>query len=137
MVNNNNMTPWHMNLVSKDVAKFRERRAVLKGVNHYRWDDDEIGLCNREVSDLAKRFLKEGIPWNSIHSLIGMELDYSTDDLYNVTLYLHDVSLYQQCNRSSETSRIYLFMAMAASNAYTLCHVYDLAVRTSVQHIQK
>ena len=56
-----------------------------------------------------------------------MGLDFDNIDLYDVTLGLYGVSSFgDECNRSSDTSRLYPFMAMSASNKFTLCNVYDI-----------
>ena len=54
---------------------------------------------------------------NDIHYLIRIGLDSDNDDVYDVTIALHGVaSLFgHECNRFNDTSGLYPFMAMAAS----------------------
>jgi hypothetical protein len=49
---------------------------------------------------------------------MGLEYD---DDSYNITLVLHGVSFSQESNRSRETSGLYPFMSMVASNILIRC----------------
>ena len=100
-------------------------------------DDSHRHVEAVEVRDISKALLRDGVTLNNIHSLIEMGLDYDVDGVYDVTLALHGVSSFnQECNRISETSGLYPFMTMAVSNAFTLCHVYEMAMKTSAHNMQ-
>ena len=133
-VNTKDMTPWHMYLVMKGVIVYPEFRAILNGHDSY----PDFHNYEVEVSGIAKALLRKDEVLNDIHSLIAMGLDVDDVDLYDVTLALHENSTFdQECNRFNETSGLYPFMAMAASNEYQLCHVYDMALKTCVHNFHK
>ena len=137
MVNEKDMTPWHMYLVMKGVILCKEFDAIASGDNRYRYYRYRRSFLRRaEVSDIAKALLREDSrTFNSLYSLIAMGLDY---DACDVTLALYRVSSFEQeCNRLNETNKFYPYMAMAASREYKLCHVYDMTMNTCVHNIQR
>ena len=87
------------------------------------------------VSDNATALLREDAVLNNILKLIEIGLDSLNDELYDVTLALHEVtSFHDECNRSYDTTGLYPFMAMAVSNTYQLCHVYDMTMKNTTVH---
>lgn len=137
MVVSANTTPWHMYLVAKGVINCKELDAISNGRDDYEFFDNYGYKEQVAVSDIAKALLNQDATLNNIHSLIEMGLDYDVDGVYDVTLALHGVSSFnQEYNRISETSGLYPFMTMAVSNAFTLCHVYEMAMKTSAHNMQ-
>jgi len=142
-----------MFLVTKGVIKYEEFHAIINNNG----DDDGGGAGgavdneSRAYNEVRKRS-RALLSWDNgntnantnatttntnysnmnIHTLIEMGLEY---DVCRVTLALHGVSFYQECNRSSESGGLFPFMSMAASDQYGLCHVYDMVMKTCVQSI--
>jgi hypothetical protein len=127
IVNVTNMTPWHMYLIAKGLITYGELHAMI--ANHNNVENSEARDVSRDVS---RAIWREDAIGNNIHGLIGMGLDY---DVYRVTLSLHGVIFYEECNRFSEITGLYPFMLLAASNQYTLCDLYDIVMKTGVENL--
>lgn len=140
VINAKGMTPWHMYLVTKGVITCMDFLAISNGHDHYHYSMHHYPemRSHLQVSDIAKALLREDVSLNNIHNLIdiGLQCDNGdVEDLYDVSLVLHGVSFGQECCHLNGTTRLYPCMTMAASKHYTLCHVYDMAMR-SVHNIQ-
>ena len=119
--NVNGMSAWHMYVVGKSLLKY----------------EDFVSYRSNEGTGLPSRIVKLLDDPTILKRILQPIVDTNMFDIIDVSFTLIGLSMNKVYNDQSQDTGLYPFMSMAASDAYRMSQVYEMAMQTNPSNMKK